>query len=193
MTMLFADTLRTNRAQQIINALDAAVTAATLAVYSGGQPDKGRDVSAMAAWAGSTAYTAGDYKTAAGHYYRAENSGTSAASAPTWPTNGSTIADNDITWQDMGLIPVLLGTLTFSKPCGTVTDGLLTFAAITDDDEANASGTATWARALDGDGTFVIDGACGALGSGAFVELNTVDIVAGGPLRATSAAILEAA
>nr|WP_067286370.1 hypothetical protein [Marinobacterium profundum] len=191
--MLFADTLRTNRAQQIINAIDAAATPGTLPIYSGGQPDKGRDVSAMPAYGTSTAYTAGDYVTASGHYYRAENTGTSAGSAPTWPTNGTTVADNDITWQDMGLIPVLLGTLIFSKPCGTVTDGLLSFAAITDDDEADASGTATWARALDGDGNFVIDGDCGITGSTAFVRFNTLDIVIGGPLRATSAAILEAA
>lgn len=54
--------------------------------------------------------------TAVGHYYRAENSGTSAATAPTWPTDGGTVADNDITWQDMGEIPVLLGTLTLSQP-----------------------------------------------------------------------------
>lgn len=191
MTMRFSDSLRSNRAQQIINAIDAGATPATLGVYSGGQPDKGRDVSALSAWSGSTAYTAGDYKTAVGHYYRAENTGTSAASGPTWPTDGSTVIDNDITWQDMGLIPLLLGTLTFSQPCGTVSVGVLTGDAITEDSAADNNGTASWARAVDGDGTFVMDGDVGVTDSGAFVELNTTAIVKDGPIRVTGFSITE--
>ena len=42
---------------------------------------------------------------------------------------------------------VLLGTLTFSDPCGSVSAGALTMSAITQDSSADATGTATW-RAL---------------------------------------------
>lgn len=121
--------------------------------------------------------------TAVGHYYRAENSGTSAATAPTWPTDGGTVADNDITWQDMGEIPVLLGTLTLSQPAGTIANGILTLNTITEDSSADANNTATWGRFRDGDGNPVLDGSIGVAGSGADFIINTTNIVAGGPIR----------
>ncbi|MDO6419393.1 hypothetical protein Q4508_12610 [Amphritea sp. 2_MG-2023] len=93
------------------------------------------------------------------------------------------MTDNDITWQDMGEIPVLLGTLTLSQPAGTVADGVLTFDAWTEDSSADASNTATWGRFRDGDGNNVLDGSIGTAGSGADFTINTADIVAGGPIR----------
>ncbi len=55
----------------------------------------------------STAYAVGDVvipATPNTHWYMATAAGTSAASAPTFPTDGSTVTDGTVTWQDMGLI-----------------------------------------------------------------------------------------
>ncbi len=44
---------------------------------------------------------------------------------------------------------LLLGTLTFSKPCSSSIDnGVLSFSAIAQDSAADNSGTATWARIM---------------------------------------------
>jgi len=84
---------------------------------------------------------------------------------------------------------VLLGTLTFSDPCApAASGGVLTFSAITGAN-AVADGTATWARASDSAGTFVMDLSVGATGSGADITLNTTAIVTGGPISVTSATI----
>jgi hypothetical protein len=81
---------------------------------------------------------------------------------------------------------VLLGTLTCSDPVGTVTGRVLTFGAITMDSAADASGTAAWARIYDGNGDAVIDvDVTNTAGTGA-IKLNTVTIVAGGPILLNS-------
>ncbi|MFN3711787.1 MAG: hypothetical protein ACK4S8_14660 [Alishewanella aestuarii] len=187
-----ATSLRISRAQAIIDALDAAATPAVFEQYSGGQPDPDASIDSIPAHAAETAYNIGKYVTAAGRYYRAENSGTSAATAPAWPTNGSTVTDNDITWRDMGEVPILLGTLTLSQPCGTVVvtelPGGVTvvateFYAWTEDASADASNIASWGRLKDGDGNNVLDGSVGAEGSGADFIINTTSIIAGGPIR----------
>ena len=36
------------------------------------------------------------------HFYRCTVAGTTAATEPTWPTDGSTVTDGTVTWQDMG-------------------------------------------------------------------------------------------
>ena len=91
-----------------------------------------------------------------------------------------------------GAATTLLGTLTFSDPCAPdASGGELTFNSITEDSSADASGTASWARITDGDGTFVMDMAVGESGSGAQIILNTVTIVEGGPIRVTSGSIVE--
>lgn len=80
---------------------------------------------------------------------------------------------------------VLLGTLTFSDPCGVVgtpTAGALTFSAITQDSSADATGTATWARIADSSGTTVVDINVTVTGGGGALQLNTTSIVAGGPI-----------
>ena len=77
----------------------------------------------------------------------------------------------------------LLGTLTFSKPCGTVSAGVLTFDTVTEDSQADASGTAVWVRISDGAGNFVLDGDVGDLSSSAAFKMNTVEIVQDGPIR----------
>jgi hypothetical protein len=127
MALGFATTLRTNRATQVLNAIDGGTGAGTLNIYSGTRP------------------------------------ATAAA----------------ITTQ------VLLGVLTFSDPCGTVTSGVLTFSAITQDASADATGTATWFRVLDGSGSFVMDGAITVTGGGGDMTLNTTSITIGGPISVT--------
>jgi hypothetical protein len=63
--------------------------------------------STAAAWQGETTYAVGDYcvpTTPNDHFYKCTAAGDSAASEPTWPTDGSTVTDGTVTWQDMGLI-----------------------------------------------------------------------------------------
>lgn len=65
---------------------------------------EGDDASAAAT---TTAYVVGDVvipAVANNHWYMATVAGTSGGSAPTWPTDGSTVTDGTVTWQDMGLI-----------------------------------------------------------------------------------------
>ena len=79
-------------------------------------------------WATGTAYVLGQWviPTAAnGHYYKCTTAGTSGGTQPTWPTNGSTVADGaTLIWTDEGTTAPLsatgwtLGTGAFWK--GTV-------------------------------------------------------------------------
>jgi len=171
------------RSAATLNLIDADAAPGGLQIWSGGEPDLGRDVTSIPAHATGTAYTEGDYVTAGLHYYRTENSGTSAGTAPSWPTNGGTVTDNDITWQDMGEIPALLGTLPFTKPAGTITGSTLTMT-VAGTPTASQNGTAAWARIVNGAYGLVYQGDCGTVGSGAFVEMGTTNVVAGGELRA---------
>lgn len=80
----------------------------------------------------------------------------------------------------------LLGTLVCSDPAVVASGAVVTFDAIAPDTSADASGTATWARILDGDGTAVIDvDVSNAAGTGV-IKLNTVTIVASGLIQITS-------
>ena len=91
-----------------------------------------------------------------------------------------TTADTAVTNQ------VLLATLKFSKPCGAVVDGVLTMSAITQDEAADATGTATWARIKGGDDGTVMDIDVSIVGGTGALQLNTTSIVAGGPVFITS-------
>lgn len=79
-----------------------------------------------------------------------------------------------------------LGTLTFSDPSGSVTSGVFTASAITQDSSADATGTATWARIKDSTGATVCDIDVTSTGGGGVLQLNTVNVVAGGPILITS-------
>jgi len=69
---------------------------------------------------------------------------------------------------------------------GSVTTNRLTFGPIAQDAAADDSGTATWARVLDGDGVAVFDiDASSIAGTGA-LKLNTTAIVVGGPISISS-------
>lgn len=82
----------------------------------------------------------------------------------------------------------LLATLTFTDPAaGSASSGTLTYSSITEDSSADATGTATFARVKTSAGTVIYD--CDVGTSGATINLNTTSIVAGGPVRITSASI----
>jgi hypothetical protein len=62
---------------------------------------------AAIAWTATTAKVVGDVvrpTTANGRWYVATVAGTTAGTQPTFPTNGGTVVDGTVTWQDMGLI-----------------------------------------------------------------------------------------
>lgn len=91
-----------------------------------------------------------------------------------------------------GATTTLLAELRFSDPSfGNASNGTLTANSITSDSSANASGTATWFRATDSNGNFVIDGDVGATGSDSDLELNTTTITAGQFVSITSFVITE--
>lgn len=84
---------------------------------------------------------------------------------------------------------VLLGTLTFSDPAGSIANGVLTFGSVTQDSAADASGTAAWVRLKTSAGTAVADiDVTNTAGTGG-IKLNTTTIVAGGPIQITSLTI----
>jgi len=69
-------------------------------------------------------------------------------------------------------------------------NGVLTLNAIADDTSANATGTATWFRIVQSDGsTHVLDGDVGT--SGSDLNLDSVSIVTGGTVSVTSFVITE--
>lgn len=81
---------------------------------------------------------------------------------------------------------VLLGTCTFDTTSGSIAAGVFTAAAITQDSAADATGTATWARLRDGDGTTVLDCDVTTVGGGGAIQMVTTSIVIGGPIAFTS-------
>lgn len=94
----------------------------------------------------------------------------------TQPTNGG----------DAIVAQVLLAELTMnSDSFPAASANVLTANAITQDSSANATGTATWFRLVKTDGTTVLmDGSVGT--SGADLNLNSVSIVAGGPVSCSA-------
>lgn len=81
----------------------------------------------------------------------------------------------------------LLGTLTCSDPAfGDAASGTATANAVTSDSSADATGTAGWFRAYDSAGNPVMDGSCGASGSGADMILDSTSVTAGGTIAVTS-------
>lgn len=81
----------------------------------------------------------------------------------------------------------LLATLTFGDPsAGAAANGTSTANAITQDVSADATGIATHARIRDSVGNTVFDCDVTATGGGGTIELNTVNIVVGGPVQITA-------
>lgn len=86
---------------------------------------------------------------------------------------------------------VLLAELTMNATAfGSAVAGVATANAITTDSSADATGTATWFRMTQSNGTTVIcDGSVGT--SGADLNLNTTSIVAGAAVAVTSFTLTE--
>lgn len=86
---------------------------------------------------------------------------------------------------------VLLAELRFNATAfGAAVAGVATANAITADSSANATGTATWFRALKSDGTTVVcDGSVGTATSD--LILNTASIVSGASVSVTSFTLTE--
>lgn len=89
-------------------------------------------------------------------------------------------ADTAVTTQVL-LAELRLGATAF----GAAVNGVITANAISDEDAALASGTATWCRLLKADGTTaVMDGSVGT--SAANLVLASTSITAGGPVAVSS-------
>jgi hypothetical protein len=90
-----------------------------------------------------------------------------------------------------GTATTLLAELTCGTPfAAAAVNGVLTLGAITQDSSANATGTATWFRIVQSDGTtHVMDGDVGT--SGSDLNLTTTSIVSGQPVSVTSFVITE--
>jgi hypothetical protein len=90
-----------------------------------------------------------------------------------------------------GTATTLLAELTLSDPSASAaSSGTLTYSAITADSSANATGTATWFRIVQSDGsTHVMDGSVGT--SGSDLNLNTTSIVSGAQVSISSFVLTE--
>jgi hypothetical protein len=87
---------------------------------------------------------------------------------------------------DAAATGTLLAVLTFADPPAPApSGGVLTFSAIARDEGADATGNAAWARLKNADGGTELDGTVTVTGGGGFVELNRLDLVAGGPVEVT--------
>lgn len=88
-----------------------------------------------------------------------------------------------------GTATTLLAELTCNATfAAAASSGVLTLNAITADPSANATGTATWFRIVQSDGTtHALDGSVST--SGSDLNLNTTSIVAGANVSITSATI----
>lgn len=92
---------------------------------------------AKTTWAAETAYARGDIVepgTPNNHLYAAETPGTSGSTEPTWPTDGSAVTDDGVTWRDLGagverhrhtftvgdLQPSFMAEKKFAGPGGTI-------------------------------------------------------------------------
>lgn len=88
---------------------------------------------------------------------------------------------------------VLLATIPLSDPCGTVngTTGQLTFSIAGRDDSADATGTAAYAEICDSDGVVYLSlpAQQGTAAVSGRVVLNTLSIVAGGPVEMLSVVV----
>ena len=91
-----------------------------------------------------------------------------------------------------GAVTTQLAELTFAAVSSlAAASGVLTAEAIVGDASADAAGTATWFRELDGANLFVMDGDIGLSGSGADLILNDVVIASGVPVDISSNVITE--
>lgn len=82
----------------------------------------------------------------------------------------------------------MLVEIELTKPAGTIAGGVLTLSAAADGVIAN-TGTATWARFVNGDGLVAMDANCSEMDGDAPVRLVSTQLYAGGDARLASAVI----
>jgi hypothetical protein len=87
-----------------------------------------------------------------------------------------------------GSATTLLAQLTLTDPsASSASSGVLTLSSIAQDASADATGTATWFRIVQSDGsTHVMDGSVTATGGGGDLTLNSTSITTGGTVSVTS-------
>jgi hypothetical protein len=78
---------------------------------------------------------------------------------------------------------VLQCSVPLNDPCATLAGTVLTFPSATADGVRVAADTITWARFVDGDGNFVLDGDVTVSGGGGFVTVSAVTGAIGALLR----------
>lgn len=89
-----------------------------------------------------------------------------------------------------GAVTTLLAELTFGTPAfGAAAAGVATANAITDDSSANATGTASWYRALTSGAAAIMDGSVGTAASN--IVLNSTAIQSGARVSVTAFTITE--
>jgi flagellar hook protein FlgE len=104
------------------------------------------DLTPPASWAASQTYALGQMVSPTpsnGHFYQCTAAGTSDTAAPsTWPTDGSTVADGGVTWQDLGTASTIGTTILAFDSNGKLTSPTGNVSGIT------ASGLADGAASL---------------------------------------------
>ena len=91
-----------------------------------------------------------------------------------------------------GTVTNLLGTINFADPCAPApVDGVTTFSAMQTGVTATGTGTVTWARIEDSEGTFVMDASVTITGDGGDFTFGAVDWETGAPYAITSATLTE--
>lgn len=86
----------------------------------------------------------------------------------------------------------LVATCTLSKPSGTISNGVYSFDVINDDLAADADGTISFGRVVDGAGNFVFDGDAGLSNSAAYFKFASLVAVAGGTVKISAMSLSEA-
>lgn len=108
------------------------------------------------------------------------NAGSGAAKIKIYTGVMPATPDTAITTQ------VRLATLICSDPAATISGRTMTFGAVTQDDLADATGTATWARFEDSAGDPVLDIDITTLGGGGIGQMPSTSIIANTPVTAPS-------
>lgn len=84
-----------------------------------------------------------------------------------------------------------LVTLSLQKPCyATIENGVITLNSIAEQ-MVQTTGTTGFARLLDGNNVAIADMTIGVIGSGADIEIPTVDLIQGSYIRITAGQITE--
>ncbi len=78
---------------------------------------------------------------------------------------------------------ILIGTIFFNLPCGTIADGLLTLDTPIEEDNSPNTGEIDWGRMFNGNDVWVSDFDIGEEGSGKALELSNLHSYKGGIIR----------